>query len=421
MKGGGWGKHGLTGRPQAGESLRNCERNTFCMREAGPVRDDPIRTAVIMDHPVQHFARGLQFLAAHDDLALQICYWWTARRFRDPSFAREISWDVDLLDGYDWGSAPPGGSLLIRLGWLLKRLQVIRPEILVCYGWASVITRAAIVYGLITGTPILLYSDSTWQHPSRGWRRLARLAGLRILVRLGAGAISTGVFNREFYILHGMPPERIWAGVCPADTDMFGQAREQQADMVAGKSCLRIGFAGKLVPRKGVDELLHAVARLPEAAKWTLTIIGDGPLKPELEALSQRLGIDYMVAFHGFANTTEMPKLLAGFDVVVVPSREDYRVLVTIEAMAAGAAVVVSDATAVWGPGDLVEDGTTGLVYRSGAPAELAEQLTRLIEEPGLLAALRENGARRVQGFGPGAFACTTAAAIRARLGRSAR
>jgi glycosyltransferase involved in cell wall biosynthesis len=52
-----------------------------------------------------------------------------------------------------------------------------------------------------------------------------------------------------------------------------------------------------------------------------------------------------------------MPKLLAGFDVVVVPSRLDMRVLVTIEAMAAGAAVIVSDATAVWGPGDLMRPG----------------------------------------------------------------
>jgi glycosyltransferase involved in cell wall biosynthesis len=92
---------------------------------------------------------------------------------------------------------------------------------------------------------------------------------------------------------------------------------------------------------------------------------------------------------------------------VVVPSRRDLRVLVTIEAMATGAAVIVSDATAVWGPGDLVEDGVTGLVYRSGEPAMLASQLGRLLDDWTLLERLQRGGAERSVGFGPAAFART--------------
>jgi glycosyltransferase involved in cell wall biosynthesis len=102
-----------------------------------------------------------------------------------------------------------------------------------------------------------------------------------------------------------------------------------------------------------------------------------------------------------------MPKLLAGFDVVVVPSRLDMRVLVAIEAMAAGAAVIVSDATAVWGPGDLIEDGATGLVYRSGEPSMLARQLWRLLDDPALLGRLQGSGVERSARFGPAAFART--------------
>ena len=52
--------------------------------------------------------------------------------------------------------------------------------------------------------------------------------------------------------------------------------------------------------------------------------------------------------------------------------------------------MVVSDATAVWGAGDLIEHGVTGLVYKSGQPAALAGQLTRLLHEPALLARLGE-------------------------------
>ena len=170
---------------------------------------------------------------------------------------------------------------------------------------------------------------------------------------------------------------------------------------------LRIGFAGKLIARKGVDELIRAAALLPHARAWSVTVIGNGPLLAGLRALTDELGLGDRVTFHGFANTTEMPKLLAGFDVVVVPSRLDMRILVTIEAMAAGTAVIVSDATAVWGPGDLIEDGTTGLVYRSGEPAMLARQLERLLDDPALLDRLQRHGVERSARFGPAAFART--------------
>jgi glycosyltransferase involved in cell wall biosynthesis len=79
--------------------------------------------------------------------------------------------------------------------------------------------------------------------------------------------------------------------------------------------------------------------------------------------------------------------------------------------MAAGAVIVVSDATAGWGPGDLVQEGATGLVHASGDPADLARQLRCLLDDRVLLAKLRRNGIERVADFGPEAFARTTAAA----------
>ncbi len=107
-------------------------------------------------------------------------------------------------------------------------------------------------------------------------------------------------------------------------------------------------LTGKLIARQGVDELFRAAALLPSARAWSVTVIGDGPQLSELRVLVAEPGLDDRIIFRGFANTTEIPKLLAGFDVVVVPSRLDTRVRVAIKATAAGAAVIVSDATAVW-------------------------------------------------------------------------
>jgi glycosyltransferase involved in cell wall biosynthesis len=375
---------------------------------------EQVRVALVMDHPAQQFTRAFELLSGEPGVRLRVFYWSAQQRRYEPGFGCWVSWDVDMLSGYRWAAPPAGWPTVRRLRWFGGRLRAFRPDVVVCYGWATPIVQAAIVHSGLTRTPLIFYSDSTWQYANRGRRGLAKSAALRMLMSSGAGAVATGVFNREFYIRHGMHPGRIWPGVCPADTDLFGRARTAHGESAdGGNARLRIGFAGKLTSQKGVDELLRAAAALPRSHAWSVSIVGDGPQLTSLRALARRLAVADRVTFHGFANTTEMPALLAGLDVVVVPSRRDRRVLVTIEAMAAGAAVVVSDATAVWGAGDLVEDGVTGLVYRSGDPAALAGQLRRLLDDPGLLAALREAGTRRAAAFGPASFARTMASAAR--------
>jgi glycosyltransferase involved in cell wall biosynthesis len=376
-----------------------------------------IRVSVVMDHPAQQFVRGLQVLSALEEVDLNVLYGSVSPQVHDKGFDREVTWDVDLLEGYSASKPPHSASMVGRLAWLRKQLRAGRPQVVLCYGWAAPIARATILLCLLSRTPLLLYGDSTWQHSSLGRHGLIRSLVLRQLMRICAGAVSTGTFNREFYIQHGMDPLRIWPGVCPADTEMFGQARSPECGMPGNETApLKIGFAGKLIPRKGADVLLRAAALLPTTPPWSLTIVGAGPLMEVLQGDTADLGVGDRVMFHGFANTTEMPKLLAGFDVVVVPSRLDMRVLVTIEAMAAGAVIVVSDATAVWGPGDLVQDGVTGLVHASGDPADLARQLRRLLDDRHLLATLQRNGVKQAADFGPEAFARTMAAAAHGYL-----
>jgi glycosyltransferase involved in cell wall biosynthesis len=383
-----------------------------------------IRAAVLMGHPVQHFSPGLRLLADRSDLE-PIVYYWNAGTdgVYDPGFGRHVRWDGDLHTGYPWWS-PPAGSPARRGLELLRRLRRDRPDVILSFGWASITARLGIGFAALTGTPLLYYGDSNWRSSASGRGGRVRGLVLRMLFRASAGAVSTGASNREFYLAHGMPCDRIHYGVYPTGVEAFAAAGRRREPVPSSNDDDRpvlIGFAGKFLPIKAADDLIEAAARLPRAGRWQLWLIGDGPQRPQLERLVRDRELTDRVRFLGFRNTNELPPLYAAVDVMVMPSRREPRGLVAIEAMAAGAAVVVSSATGVWGPEDAIQDGESGLVYPAGDIDALAGCLRRLLDQQ-LRARLSRAGRIRALRHGPRDFAAATATALLAvaRQGRYA-
>ena len=155
-----------------------------------------------------------------------------------------------------------------------------------------------------------------------------------------------------------------------------------------------IGYVGRLVPEKGVDLLLEAVAGLEGV--WRLAIVGAGPERDRLAALARQLGLADRVSFEGIISSTRMPAFYREMDALVLPSRsrpnwvEQFgRVL--IEAMACGVPVVGSDCGEI--PG-VVSDA--GLIFHEGDVAALRQQLARLMRDPALWEALTQHGRERV-------------------------
>ncbi len=360
--------------------------------------------AFVIDHPAQHFSPGLAAVEQHGVIRCVAVYWKDNREGHfDKGFGQQVTWDIDLLAGYSSIATDPTQPMWRRSLTLLAWFARNRPRVVVIAGWAGPAARLAILWCKATRTPHYFEGDTTWQHTVDGSRppRLRSLV-LRLLF-LGSSAIATGTFNREFYILHGMHPTRIIDGVIPIDTTRFAAARTEPVSPRADAPLL-IGFAGKLIEQKGVGELLDAVALLDPAIDWRLRIVGDGPLRADLEAQAARLGLAERVEFVGFVNQQDMPATFAAFDIFVAPSKWDLRILAVAEAMAAGAPVIVSDATGIWGAGDLVQHGTTGMVYESGNAAALARTIEDLANDPTKRAALRAAAAQRVEREGPSTF-----------------
>jgi len=155
-----------------------------------------------------------------------------------------------------------------------------------------------------------------------------------------------------------------------------------------------VGYAGRLVPEKGVDLLVRAVAALPGDA--VLEIVGAGPEHDALLGLARDCGLGARVAIRPWLASADMPQWYRSIDVLVLPSRtrpnwtEQFgRVLV--EAMASGVPVIGSATGEI---PDVIADG--GLIVEEDDLDGMKEALLRLARDPELRRALGDRGRRRV-------------------------
>ena len=142
----------------------------------------------------------------------------------------------------------------------------------------------------------------------------------------------------------------------------------------------RIGFAGRLVPEKGVDVLLRACHLLHgEFPHVLLDVVGDGPDLSTVRALARELGLADCVTFHGKQSQPDMEQILQHAWVQAIPSVwEEPFGLVAVEAAMRGTAAVVSSAG---GLAEIVVHGETGL-HATIRPEPLAAALKVFLEDP---------------------------------------
>jgi glycosyltransferase involved in cell wall biosynthesis len=151
-----------------------------------------------------------------------------------------------------------------------------------------------------------------------------------------------------------------------------------------------------MVPAKGGAVLLEAaesvLAVFPDT---TFVLAGEGPARPEWEALAARLGIAGNVVFAGVRR--DMPGVYASFDVLALPSYEENMPMCLLEAMAAGTPVI---ATRVGAVPKLIQPDETGVLIEPGDAVGLAAAILRLLRDPEEARRLGANGqAHAERGF----------------------
>jgi len=207
-----------------------------------------------------------------------------------------------------------------------------------------------------------------------------------------ASAILTGSRHTQNEIPAAYRDKTIYLPENAIDTARFNLVTDQDT-----KSPLRACFIGRLVPYKGPDMLLEAAAPALRQGHLTLDIIGDGPMRADLAALAERLGIAAAVTLHGNLPHGDVQKVAVQSNLLTFPSIREFGGGVVLEAMALGVVPVIVDYA---GPGELVSE-ETGYKVPIGTRAEIVSRFGALLEEivrdPSALPDLAAAGRARVQ------------------------
>ncbi len=249
---------------------------------------------------------------------------------------------------------------------------------------------AARLAGRIAGTPVI-YTEHNLQERYHPLTRRANLATWRL--QKAAVAVSAEV--AESIARHapaGVPVRVVRNGIETGPPDEAG-GRAVRAALGVPPGVPLIGTVAVFRRQKRLDHWLEAARRIadrrPDAR---FAIVGDGPLRPEVEASAARLGLSGRLAFPGLQE--DVRPWLAALDLYLMTSEFEGLPLALLEAMAAGRAVAV---TGVGGVPEAVIDGESGVVRPFGDVAGLADAAQALLADPERRTRLGAAARRRVE------------------------
>lgn len=346
------------------------------------------RLAIVLSHPTQYYSPWFRWLAKHTEFDLKVFYLWdsgvTAKL--DRKFGRTISWDVDLLSGYESEFVPnrakrPGTGHFWGLHNpnLREQLKAWAPEAILLFGYAY---RSHINLILRPPAPLIFRGDShllAQRNPS-GLKRFL----LRLLYQRFSAITYVGQANRAYFETFHVPRERLHFAPHCVNAEHFKSTPQHHT--VATNLREELGlvnkrvilFAGKLIPTKQPRQLLEAFIAVA-STNDALVITGDGAEKPALEKLAAKYPEHY-VRFLPFTNQSEMPSRYLMADIFVLPSKGNYETwgLAVNEAMHMGIPCLVSDRVGC--QQDLVTEGETGWVFLHDQPTGLQRSLQRALK-----------------------------------------
>jgi glycosyltransferase involved in cell wall biosynthesis len=266
---------------------------------------------------------------------------------------------------------------------ILGLLKTVRPDLIHCHtSKAGVLGRVA---AHLANVPAV-FTAHTWSFAD-GASLLWKLVGTpseRLAARWTEKIIAVSESNRRLAIEKGIAPAGKIVTVHNGIKDDSLRARPAAAYIP------RITMVARFVDQKNQAQLIQALSEID--LPYRLSFVGDGPTRPQAEALAAQLGVADRVEFLGTRSDTAW--ILADSSIFALATNWEGFPITILEAMRAGLPVV---ATGVDGVAEAVNDRVTGFVVPKGDTPALMDRLHLLLTSPYMRARMGENGRRRYE------------------------
>jgi glycosyltransferase involved in cell wall biosynthesis len=333
----------------------------------------------------------------------------------------------------------PGREVARRVN---RALFQCKPEAVAIPGWSDTSAFAALRWCTQNRVPAILMSESTVHDERRvWWKELVK----RRVVRLSSSALVGGRLHAQYLQQLGMPADRIFTGYDVVDNAHFSQRASVTSPPRTGRGLGEVSnsnstantahpfflASARFIPKKNLEMLLRAYAeyrkivsgsalRTPHSALWNLVLLGDGPLRPALNAQLNTLNLNGSVLMPGFKQYDELPAYYANAGAFVHASTTEQWGLVVNEAAAAGLPLMVSNRCGC--VPELIREGVNGFTFDPENTLELASKMRAMARmDPGARRKMGEESLSLARKLDVSQFAVGLEAAARCAAGRQCR
>jgi glycosyltransferase involved in cell wall biosynthesis/peptidoglycan/xylan/chitin deacetylase (PgdA/CDA1 family) len=360
----------------------------------------PLRIGFLMDHPSPHMVALLEAIASRRDCTLEVLYCGKNSSGR--------SW------GSHAGAIPHRflggitGPMGIRLNpGILQAMDRLRVDAWVVNTVYGSLTTWMAAWWLHSRRKSWVFMNEPIRPRSR-WQDLLKNIPLNFILNKTDGVIGTG--EKAVARYRSRLPENCRCISVPYFIDLSDFSNGPDPIAPAVGEDLQFVSSCQMIKRKGIDSLLQALKGLPDTG-WRLTLVGDGPLRSQLERKAASYIVRGRVCFAGSIAYSQRVTAFAGKHVFIFPSRWDGWGMVLPEALASGIPVVSTDQ--VMSAHEYIKNGENGFIVPADNPSALADKMAWFLDHISSYTRMSQAARKSIDHYRPDIGAETLAAFLR--------
>jgi glycosyltransferase involved in cell wall biosynthesis len=345
-----------------------------------------VRLFYILDKPIQNNL-PYRLIAKESAIQAKVLYLQSGSVSGSVESINESVTKVELGNAYDYTFLPNG--FFNKLVCLMQ--FVFQSDVVVVYGYFNLWQKVGILFTKLFFKKLVLTSDATYLQgtfESKGWKlRLKPFIQKILYNHIANGLWVPSTASLQYHESMGIRSSQLAITPYVVDEELISQVHAAtQVDAFRMANAIPMNafvfvFCAKFIQRKRPLDVIAAFAQVANLGKdIRLIMIGDGPLRKEMEDSVRNLNIKDKVLFPGLIPYTSLPEWYTASNILVFSSEHEPYGLPVNEAMLCGIPVIVSDR--IGARLDLVEEGITGWIYPVGDVNALASCMDDAISHP---------------------------------------